>query len=364
MKRFVLMLIAVAGLAACNQAPSYKLTVKLSGATGKAYLTQRVNGAWMKRDSSDLKNGEYAFKGSLKNPEMFYLAVGSQRDRLPFFLENSVITITGAADSLSKAKVSGSAVQDELNALHEKLDQIDAKAMALYKESKEREKEGAKAKADSLMALSDSIFSQSDNLQKDYIKAHPDSWVSPYLLGRIYYEMDADALDSYLKALNPKLDSVNTIITLKQRVDKLKALAVGQPAPDFTMNDPQGNPVKLSDIYKKNTYTLVDFWASWCGPCRRENPNVVAIYEKYKGKGFSVFGVSLDTDKDKWLKAIADDKLTWDQVSDLQGWKNEAAALYAVNSIPSNLLLDKDGKIVGRNLRGEDLAKEMASLLK
>lgn len=364
MRKIILLLMGMAALAACNQAPSYKLTVKLSGAEGKAYLSQRVNGEWAKRDSTDLNNGEYLFEGKVKNPEMFYLTVGSKKDRLPFFLENSVITVTGAADSLSKAKIAGSAVQDELNLLQDKLDQLDAKAMALYKQSKQMEKEGAKAKADSLMALSDNIFGQSDKAQKDYVKTHPDSWISPYLLGRIYYEMEADTLDAFLKGLNPKLDSVSTILTLKQRVEKLKTVAVGQTAPDFTMNDPEGKPVKLSDIYQKNAYTLVDFWASWCGPCRRENPNVVAIYGKYKGKGFSVFGVSLDTDKDKWLKAVADDKLAWDQVSDLKGWKNEAAALYAVNSIPSNLLLDKTGKIIGRNLRGEDLAKMMASLLK
>lgn len=358
------MLVGMAGLFACNQTPSYKLTVKLAGAEGKAYLTQRLNGEWVKRDSTELKNGEFAFKGSVKFPEMYYLAFSNKKDRLPFFLENSVITVTGAADSLSKAKIVGSAVQDEYNALQEKLDQLDAKGMALYKESKESEKAGSKMKADSLMTLADSVFSQVDNEQKDYIKAHPDSWISPYLLGRIYYEMDGPVLEGMLNGLNPKLDSINTIVTLKERVEKLKTVAVGQTAPDFTMNDAEGKPVKLSDIYSKNAYTLVDFWASWCGPCRRENPNVVAIYNKFKPKGFSVFGVSLDTDKDKWLKAIADDKLTWDQVSDLKGWKNEAAALYAVNSIPSNLLLDKNGKIIGRNLRGEDLAKTMASLLK
>lgn len=364
MRKIILILTVMAGLFACNQTPSYKLTVKLSGAEGKAYLTQRLNGEWVKRDSTELSNGEFLFKGDVKFPEMYYLAFSNNRDRLPFFLENSDIAITGAADSLSKAKVVGSAVQDEFNALQEKLVQLDAKGMALYKESKQSEKEGSKMKADSLMTAADSIFTQEDNEQKDYIKTHPASWISPYLLGRIYYEMDGGALENMINGLDPKLDSINTIVTLKKRVEKLKTVAVGQTAPDFTMNDPEGKPVKLSDIYPKNTYTLVDFWASWCGPCRRENPNVVAIYNKYKSKGFSVFGVSLDTDKDKWLKAIADDKLAWDHVSDLKGWKNEAAALYAVNSIPSNLLLDKNGKIIGRNLRGEDLAKIITSLLK
>ena len=121
--------------------------------------------------------------------------------------------------------------------------------------------------------------------------------------------------------------------------------------------------MKLSDIYSKNTYTLVDFWASWCGPCRRENPNVVSVFNSFKTKGFGVFGVSLDTDKSKWMKAVADDQLAWPHVSDLKGWKNEAAALYSVNSIPANLLLDQTGKIVGRSLREEKLQETISGLL-
>jgi peroxiredoxin len=362
--RNLLVVALLFGIFACTQKPSYQVNIKLDGASGKAYLAQRVKGEWVPLDSADLSNGECQFKGVVKNPEIFYLNIGSGKERLMFFAENSVISISGKADSLSLAKVSGSAVHSEFQALQDKINQMDEQGMTIYKQSKEVEKLGEKAKADSLMKLAEDVFTKIDVEQKDYIKANPASFVSPYLLSRVYYDMEADVLEGFLNGFDAKLDSVPSVVMLKERVAKLKMVAIGQTAPDFTMNDAEGNPVKLSDIYSKNEYTLVDFWASWCGPCRRENPNVVAVFNSNKSKGFGVFGVSLDTDKEKWLKAIADDQLTWPHVSDLKGWKNEAAALYAVSSIPANLLLDKTGKIVGRNLREEKLGETIAGLLK
>jgi peroxiredoxin len=362
--RNFLLLILMFGFFACTKTPSYDVKVKLTKADGKAFLYRRAKGEWVKMDSSEFKNGEFKFKGSVKNPEVYYLSLNSKKERLPFFIENSSISIEGSADSIDKAKISGSKTQDELQKLQDKLDAMDKQAMVVYKQSMESAKAGEKVKSDSLMKLANDAFAKIDQEQKDYIKANPASYVSPHLLSQVYYDMEADVLDGFLSGLDPKLDSISTVVSLKERVLKLKTVAVGQMAPDFTMNDVSGNPVKLSDVYSKNEYTLVDFWASWCGPCRRENPNVVATFNNYKTKGFGVFGVSLDNDKDRWLKAIADDQLTWPHVSDLKGWKNEAAALFAVNSIPANILVDKTGKIIGRNLREEKLREKMAELLK
>ena len=364
MMKNILLIALLLGIISCTPKPSYEVKVKLASAEGKAYLSQRVKGDWVKLDSVTLTNGEGVFKGVVKNPEIYYLGLSSKKEKLPFFVDNAMISIAGSADSLMNAKVTGSKVQDELQVLQTKLEVLEKKGDELYKLSKEASKNDVKVKADSLMALADKAFTDVDDMQKDYIKANPASYVSPYLLGRVYYDMEADILDGFLSGLDAKLDSVPTVVTLKERVAKLKLVAIGQIAPDFTMNDAAGNPVKLSNIYSKNEYTLIDFWASWCGPCRRENPNVVNVFNGYKAKGFGVFGVSLDSDKTKWEKAVADDQLTWPHVSDLKGWKNEAAALYSVNSIPANILVDKTGKIIGRNLREEKLREKMAELLK
>ena len=151
---------------------------------------------------------------------------------------------------------------------------------------------------------------------------------------------------------------------MAEKIEIAKKLGIGKVAPDFTQNDTLGNPVTLSSLRGK--YVLVDFWASWCGPCRRENPNVVKAFQKFKDKGFHIIGVSLDQSnaKDKWIKAIHDDQLTWTQVSDLQFWKNAVAVEYGIQAIPQNYLLDPEGKIIAKNLSGDDLDKKLEEVMK
>ena len=150
------------------------------------------------------------------------------------------------------------------------------------------------------------------------------------------------------------------VLALERQLDLISRFVQGGVAPDFTQNDPQGNPVSLTDFRGK--VVLVDFWASWCGPCRKENPNVVKLYQQYKDQGFEILGVSLDSKQDRWLDAIAKDGLTWTHVSDLKGWQNEVAGMYSVTSIPHTVLLDAEGKILGRNLRGPALEQKLAEV--
>ena len=174
-------------------------------------------------------------------------------------------------------------------------------------------------------------------------------------------DLTADKLDSVYHLFDPKLQNTRFLQSIASRIKGLRAVT-GKQAPNFTQNNIDGQPVSLSKY--KGRYVLIDFWASWCGPCRKENPNLVAVYNQFKNKNFTIIGISLDEHRKDWLKAIEDDKLTWEQLSDLRGWANATAALYAVKAVPQNFLIDPEGNIIAQDLRGDELKKQLEILIK
>jgi len=364
MKNLFYLIIAATILVACNQAPKFTISGNIEGlADGTVYLKQRVAGESVTLDSAKSVGGKFELKGSVTVPDQYAVVLG-ERKQIPVLVENKAIQISGKADDLRNVTITGSASQDEMKALDAKSAELNVKMKDLYGKYQEAKKAGNQTEVAQLEKQLDALDSTQTAIFKNFVTGSPNSFVAPVILSRIQYGMEADEIQSYLTKFSPEVLKSTSAKTLVDRVNVLQSVSVGKIAPDFTQNDSIGNPVKLSDVYSKHEYTLIDFWASWCGPCRGENPNVVAVWKDYNAKGFHVMGVSYDTDKAKWLKAVASDHLTWTQVSDLKGWSNATAKIYGINSIPANLLLDKTGKIIGKNLRGEKLREKIAELLK
>ena len=364
MKKVIYLFIVGVMLSSCSSKPHYVVKGKIDGSDSITfYLQKREAGKTVSIDSAVSRKGTFTMKnGAVDYPQLIQLVAGNTRKRTSFYLENSEITVTGNLDSLYKAKITGSKTQDEYRSLidsNKPLSDIYSKSIIKYQAASQA---GDVANIAVLEKQTDSIQTEMINLQKNFVKNNPASYVSPSILLSLSVEMEADEIESMVNRLDTSIAALPEIKRLKEKVAVMKTVAVGQKAPDFTSNDVNGKPVALSSKIGSKLL-LIDFWAAWCNPCRQENPNVVKVYNEFHKKGFDVFGVSLDNTKEAWVKAIADDKLTWTQVSDLQRGNSAAAVLYSVNSIPANFLLDETGKIIARNLRGEALYNKVNEVL-
>ena len=329
--------------------------------TGKVYLQKLVEGQPQSIDTADVVDGKFTFKGKIEMPDLRLLRLNEQDYFAQFFLDNASITIKAKKDSLRNTKITGSPTQDVLQIYLTEMEKLNKDMMALQAKyqnamSTGNTNEAEKAKIDGQAMQDNNLF-----YTKNFVKEHKNSVVSAYItLAMLAGQVDGTELDSIVSKFTPEISASEYVIKLKEMVQEQKKTSVGVEAPDFTMNDPEDKPVKLSSLRGK--VVMIDFWASWCAPCRQENPNVVKLYNQYHAKGFEIIGVSLDKDKTNWIQAIKDDQLSWIHVSDLQYWQNAVARLYGVNAIPQTYLLDKDGKIIAKGLRSEQLAAKLNEL--
>lgn len=329
-------------------------------------------------DSVTIENGWFTIKGQFNEPTRVRLrlvvdsaeaaAVGINRrpmmarDFLTVFVEKGNITVI-TVDSFSNSQVRGSKTHDEYVKVLALTKPIDEKVSELSRKYSDL----ARAKDEAGKKALEPKFTELDNekrqIYKDYVLKNPGSPYAIFALsGYAGFVINAEEVEPLFKTLPATVQSSPSGKALAGKVEIAKKTSVGVMAMDFTQNDTADMPVTLSSLRGK--YVLVDFWASWCGPCRVENPNIVAAFQKYKDKGFHILGVSLDRpgQKDRWMKAIYDDKLTWTQVSDLKFWDNAVAKQYGIQSIPQSYLLDPQGKIIAKNLRGEELQKKLAEI--
>ncbi len=367
MNRLIFSFAAITLVASCNgirEGKEFRISGNLTGVEESTmiYYRQSDGSDLTTVDSAVLTDGRFVFKGSLDYPQMIYLQIGDSRQMINIFAENTDMEVSSSVDSLDKTIVRGSVSHDELIAFNAHMKPLDAEYASLIS----RYREAAANNDSELLQKIDEEYDDLSNRQKKGILEFLDdknaSFLKPYLIRRqLSYQIDGPELETLITPIEPEVRISKDYVFLAERVETLKRVAIGQQAPDFTLSDPEGNPVSLSSL--NGNYVLIDFWASWCGPCRRENPNVVQLYNEYSSKGFEILGVSLDEDREKWVQAINDDQLTWRHVSDLRRWGSEAGKLYGVNSIPHTVLIDPDGIIIAKNLRGAELVAKLQELL-
>ena len=368
MKKSLLSLAVIAvSLSACDTTPKYNINGTITGGeANNVYLLQRQGRTIDTLAKAPVAEGKFKLTGSVAGLTPAFIVVEGQRGRDLIFVENADFTATLNLENPTASKIEGTATQgiaNQYTAISNEMGKMANELNQSYRTAYQ-EKDEAKMKE---------LQEQYENLMKDYEakedainKANADSYVAAYILAGKLYEYDYEKLVEKFNTLGENAKATEPGKTIADRIQKLSAVAVGQVAPDFTLNTPDGKPLSMHSI--KGKVKVIDFWASWCGPCQMQSPVVDAVAESM-GDQVKVCKVNVDEqmeleDKDAWLKAIEDDKLTWNHVSDLKGWQNAAAQLYCVNGIPHLVVLDENNVIVAKDLRGEELQNKVAELLK
>ncbi|MEO6136641.1 MAG: TlpA disulfide reductase family protein [Ginsengibacter sp.] len=313
--------------------------------------------------STQIEDGNFKFTGLVPSPNFATLTIPERKnDFFTFYIEPISISIVGRGDSLKLLMVKNSPVNDDDKLLKNRMDIIlrrEAANSAIYEKAY---KEKNTAILDSLEELDNEILKEKRKVVADFVKDNPGSMRGAMaIVENFSYYAEANDVEPIFNLLDKKIKNSAKGKEIKKMIDVYASVAVGNKAPEI--NQLTTDSIRLSLSSLKGNYVLIDFWASWCGPCRRENPNIVKAFKQFSDKGFTVLGVSYDTKKQNWIKAIKDDNLNWHQVSTLNGWENETSALYGIKAIPSNVLIDKDGIIIAKNIFGKKLIAKLSELL-
>jgi peroxiredoxin len=330
--------------------------------TGKIEILY-LKGDSIKSDTVQVENGKFEYSKQIEEPlYMGARILGAPDQVVSFFADPGELELKGFRDSMWVSKVTGGPTQTLFLQFIEKYEEVMKPAESLKKAFEAAQQSQNENEIMRIQQEYRNLEDSAKSFQKNFVFVNRNSILAPYFsLNNLNEPGKEDLLKSIYDTLTPAVKKSYFGVKMGEMISSMSKISIGAAAPDFTQNDPDGKPVSLSSL--RGQYVLVDFWASWCQPCRQENPNIVNAYNAYKDKGFTIIGVSLDQDSAAWKKAIVADKLTWTHVSDLKYWENAVAQTYGIRSIPASFLLDKEGKIIAKDLRGEALAAKLAELM-
>lgn len=351
---------------ACNS-PQYKIKGKIIGDLDgqTVYLHKLGGGKSNAIDSAVVVNGAFKMKGSVPFPDLYRLSFSESMSYFNLFVENTPLQIVFDEKDSKNSTVTGSLHSELFNDFLKIIEGYRSKFQDVIQRAQQalQNREMTPEFEKQINEEYEQIAEDYNAYQRKYVRDNPNSIVSAVVLHSIAHDFTFEELEEAINRYDAPISESYHINSLKEKLERMRRVNVGQMFTDIKLLTPEGKEIALSDYAAKGKYVLIYFWGSWNGPCCQENPNVVALYDRYKNKGFEIVGISLDRDKNSWIKGIAEYKITWPQMSDLKQWESEAAKLYNINSIPSTILLDKEGVIVAKDLIGKELEEKIAELI-
>ena len=376
MKKITLLVASTLVLISCNNLKDneFLITGTADGVKNgkKVFVETQTETGFIAKDTAVVENGKFELKGTSETIDLGFIRIEDQNISLPIILEEGKISVAIKTDTILNSKIGGTDNNDKFQSFNDASKVVVNKKLKFEKANLERITAAKKANdtvtVNQIMKEYGKFQEDLNKVSKNFIKNNPDAYLSVLLLENFLMRqyLTAEEITSYFAKIDKSLLNTKSAKNIKKVLDAIKndpaaKVEVGGKAPDFSAKNPEGKQISLKESMGK--VTIIDFWASWCGPCRGENPNVVALYKEMHAKGLNIIGVSLDKDAAKWKEAIAKDGLVWPQISNLKFWDEPIAKQYNVESIPATFILDAKGVIVARDLRGDALKAKVTELL-
>ncbi len=367
MKKILFLSVIAVIFAACQSKTEYTISGEVTDPTFEGQqvnLSKMTEGDIATLETTTITNGKFKFEGDTDAPVLRFITLGENQSNIGSIIMIEPGKIKVVYDD-SEFQISGTPINNAFNDFNSKQKELTTEVRSISDQHSASTADNSMTEdLDAELRLKiNSVMDEAKALNFDFVKANIDNELGQYIFMGSARMFEPEQQKEILAMASDEYKENDDVKRIVEQLEAMEAVAIGKDYIDFTMKNPKGEPVSLSDYVGDGKYVFIDFWAAWCGPCRSEMPNVVNAYKEYKDKGFEIVGVSLDRTEEEWLKGIEDLEMTWPQMSDLKFWESEVVKLYAITGIPHTVLLDKEGKIIEKNLRGDELHKKLAELL-